>query len=446
MIPAMPPKHRSLELTLALIGMTCLVGQAIGQESPLSPSPQEAELLQEAPVEVAQTTSQPRLTAFEGIRIEEVLRMAIERNPDLQVLKAKVKASQMQWLAEGLLPNPEVTGGSKKVSGDSSGPVLELSQEIPVNGSLRLERESARLEYQASQAESLRKTQEILHRVEVQVIELLSAKEAEVVENENLRITTESYGLVADRFESGLESELPLSLSRAEKGSAENSARLANREVILQREKLAAFLGITEAELPAVGGSLVESLLPDRIEEVGLEREDLRAKDLEVRSAQTEVEAARRARIPNPVLGYSREEAGKDTENFFTLSLEVPLWNSGRPEVQSRSADYEVVRKERESLEQTIEFEKSLAWRELQERREAVDHFEREILPAIHDSLIAAGASFRSGKTDLSLLLQTQTRLVEIQREALKAKKMLRLAEVNYLLALGLPPTLNPGE
>ena len=80
MIPAMPPKHRSLELTLALIGMTCLVGQAIGQESPLSPSPQEAELLQEAPVEVAQTTSQPRLTAFEGIRIEEVLRMAIKRD------------------------------------------------------------------------------------------------------------------------------------------------------------------------------------------------------------------------------------------------------------------------------------------------------------------------------------------------------------------------------
>ncbi len=420
---------------------------AWSQDSPLAPSTEESKLLQEAPAtENRIQSSQPASKVFDGIGMSEVLELGIRNNPELQILKATVKASQMHWLAEGLLPNPQVTGGAKKVSGDSSGPVVEFSQEIPFNGSLRMERESARLGYRAQEALALRETQRILNEIQIRIVELLYAKTAEEVENENLRITTDSYNLVSNRFESGLIPELPLSLARAEKGTADNSTQLARREVKIQRGKLAVLLGLTEPELPLIGGSLDTTILPPSLREDGLDREDLRAKELEVQSARADVEAARRSRVPNPVLGYAREEAGNDTENFFTLSLEIPIWNSGRPEVEKRHAEYEVSRKEKESLEKTVFSERSLASRELEERKEAVDRYRTEILPAIQESLAVAGASFKSGKTDLSLLLQTQTRLVGIKREALKAIKDLRLAELNYLFALGLPTTIAEGR
>ncbi|MCA9449787.1 MAG: TolC family protein, partial [Candidatus Omnitrophica bacterium] len=313
--------HRLPLIPVICLGAIFMGYPALGEETPWTLSANESDLLQEdAPV--VQTPAIGGETYLPGISLAEVLVLAIQNNPDLRVLKAEVNASQMQWLAEGLLPNPTVTGGRKKVSGGPSGPVVEFEQELPVNGSLKMERESARLGYRAAEVAALRKTQEILHQVQVQAIKVLAAKASELVEKENLRIITESFNLVTNRFESGLVAELPLSLAKAERGAAENSAQLAAKEITIQREKLAILLGLSEGELPAIGGSIHATLLPPDVRQRGASRDDLRAKDLEVQSAQAMVEAARRARIPNPTLGYSREEAGDDTENFFTLSLE----------------------------------------------------------------------------------------------------------------------------
>lgn len=416
---------------------TC--GVVWAQSSPESLTRSESHLLQEAPAAPSSEVQTSSDFEFEGAGMEEILHLAISHSPELRVLQARVEASRMRQLAAGLLPNPEVAGGAKTQSGGGSGPILEISQEIPWNGALRLERESARLGHRAEEARAVRETQVALHRVQSQIVETLSAQAAEALEEQNLHIATDSHDLVANRFESGLVAELPLSLARAEKGAAENSARLAQREVALQRERLAALVGVAESDLPPIGGSLRTPLVrPESLPESPT-RGDLRAKDFEIQSAEAEVEAARRARVPNPVLGYSREEAGSETENFFRIGLEIPLWNSGLPEVRHRAAEKEVVRTEKAQLERQADSERNLALREIEERREAVDRYEREILPAIEASLSAAADSFRSGKTDLSLLLQTQSRLIEIKREALTAKKQLRLAELDYLLAVGAP-------
>ncbi|MCC6732436.1 MAG: TolC family protein, partial [Candidatus Omnitrophica bacterium] len=57
--------------------------------------------------------------------------------------------------------------------------------------------------------------------------------------------------------------------------------------------------------------------------------------------------------------------------------------------------------------------------------------------PSINLSLQAARAAFESGNTDLSLLLQTQNRLIEHKRNSIKSYEDLRKAEIEILLASG---------
>jgi len=73
----------------------------------------------------------------------------------------------------------------------------------------------------------------------------------------------------------------------------------------------------------------------------------------------------------------------------------------------------------------------------LEAAREAVRTYETEIRPANEESLAAAQGAFASGTTDLSLLLTTQSKLIDNERGYVQALKELREAEIAYRLALG---------
>lgn len=71
-----------------------------------------------------------------GVDLAGLLDLALRSSPKLSVERAKVGETRMRALATGLLPNPVVEGGAKKVSGEHSGPVVRISQELPINGAL----------------------------------------------------------------------------------------------------------------------------------------------------------------------------------------------------------------------------------------------------------------------------------------------------------------------
>ncbi len=89
------------------------------------------------------------------------------------------------------------------------------------------------------------------------------------------------------------------------------------------------------------------------------------------------------------------------------------------------------------ALAKSIDAEIEAAVIRLEAKREAVRIYENEIQPSIQKSLDSANLAFQSGTTDLSLLLQTQTRLIEHERNNIRSLEDLRKAEIAYLLALG---------
>ncbi|MCG3144126.1 MAG: hypothetical protein HONDAALG_01519 [Gammaproteobacteria bacterium] len=375
--------------------------------------------------------------AVAGLDLNTIVDLACRQSPRLSVQRAKLTASQMRSMATGLLPNPTVEGGVKKVSGDGTGPLLTISQELPVNGVLGLERQAANLEYSADRAALSREVQTVLSEVQTTYIRVLATLELMAVEQHGLEVAGSSLKLVSETLKAGLVSPLPFNLAQAEYSNSRTSHMLAQRETVLAREELAALLGMKGESLPAVSGDLRQSLLLPGMDPSQRNRGDLQAANLRVQAAQSSVAAANRDRIPNPVIGYSREEAGDDSENFFTIGLEVPVFNNKRPKVYQRQAEQLAAVSEKSALAKTIEAEVGQAAIRLEAKREAVQIYETEVRPSIEKSLESANLAFQSGTTDLSLLLQTQTRLIEHERSAIRAMEDLRKAEIGYLFALG---------
>lgn len=372
-----------------------------------------------------------------GIDLNSILDIACRQSPRLSVQRAKLTASQMQAMATGLLPNPTVEGGIKKVSGGDDGPLLTISQELPVNGALGFERQAANLEYSAERAALAREVQTILGEVQTAYIHLLASQVMCGVEEHGLEVAGSSLKLVSETLRAGLVSTLPYNLAVAEYSNAKTAHMLAQQESLLAREELAALLGMQGESLPNVAGDLRQTLLPAGIDPSQRNRGDLQAANLRIQAAQSSVAAADRDRIPNPVIGYSREEAGDDTENFFTIGFEIPVFNNKRPEVYHRQAEHQAAVSEKSALVKNIEAEVDQAALRLEAKREAVRIYETEVQPSIEKSLESARSAFQSGTTDLSLLLQTQTRLIEHERNTIRSLEELRKAEIAYLLALG---------
>lgn len=375
--------------------------------------------------------------AVGGLDLNAILDLACRQSPRLSVQRAKLTASQMRSMATGLLPNPTVEGGVKKVSGDSTGPLLTISQELPVNGVLGLERHAANLEYSADRAALSREVQAVLSEVQTAYIRVLATLELMAVEQHGLEVAGSSLKLVSETLKAGLVSPLPYNLAQAEYSNARTSHMLAQRESVLACEELAVLLGMKGESLPAVSGDMRQSLLPPGMDPAQRNRGDLQAANLRIQAAQSSVAAADRERLPNPVIGYSREEAGDDTENFFTIGLEIPVFDNKRPKVYQRQAEHQAAVSEKGALSKTIEAEVDQAAIRLEAKRDAVRIYETEVQPSIQKSLESANMAFQSGTTDLSLLLQTQTRLIEHERSAIRAIEDLRKAEIGYLLALG---------
>lgn len=375
--------------------------------------------------------------AVAGMDLNAILDLACRQSPELSVQRARLSAAQMQAMATGLLPNPTVEGGVKKVSGEDSGPLLTINQELPVNGALGLERQAANLEYSADRAALTREVQKVLSEVQTAYIHLLATLELSGVEEHGLEVAGSSLRLVSETLKAGLVSSLPYHLALAEFSNARTTHMLAQRETVLAREELATLVGVKADSLPVISGDLRQSLLPAGLDPSRKNRGDLQAANLRVQAAQSAVAAADRARMPNPVIGYSREEAGEDTESFFTIGFEVPVFNNKRPEVYHRQAEQQAAMSEKTALSKSIDAEVEQAAIRLEAKREAVQIYETEVQPSIQKSLESANSAFQSGTTDLSLLLQTQSRLIEHERQTIRSLEELRQAEINYLLALG---------
>ncbi len=324
----------------------------------------------------AQGTIQPPLVTEAPLTLEQLERMALERNPTVRQAEAAIDAARGRARQAGAWPNPTLGYAAEEVSG---GPTIRwgehgmfAAQTIPLGGKLRLGR--AVFESEAAQAQSLAELQQqrILSAVRVQYYQVLTIERRVDVLDRLAQLASEAVGVTRQLYNVGaadrpdvLESDIEARRSQLDLTAARN-ARFAEWRRLgatvgdpsLTPRPLAASL---DAALPELDRDAAMKQIVDRSPEVRAARADIERN-------RAMVARARKETFPDLFLrgwlGYNRELLDTSStgrlqpvgrEGSFEVGVSVPLFNRNQGGVAAARAEQGRAEAEVSRLELSIE-------------------------------------------------------------------------------------------
>ena len=375
-------------------------------------------------------------------------------SPQAQELRARVSLAEAEAKTRAVYPNPSV---SYSREGAGYNEFVEASQTLPLNGRIRYLREAGAALVSAAGANreatlwSLRS-------------DLRQAFYRMVAAQERMRLLAAGVGEV--------EQLIGILRKREQEGEGSRYDRMrAERETAELRTDVVAATALIAAARGRIGGFVpegtqvqsVRGTLPVTVEPPSMEalralameaRADYRAEQKLLARYQLEEQAARRLRVPDPQVsaGVKRADvlSGVGLNQFsnqtqtglvFSLTVPLPLFNSGRYEVVRYQAEQEQSKARAAVLARQIQSEVQGAREVLAIRREALAGYQQELESAGIELTRITRVAYEEGEVGILELLdslrvnrQASLRLLDLQagvREAYLELERVVGAELN---------------
>ncbi|MBZ5677184.1 MAG: TolC family protein [Acidobacteriia bacterium] len=365
----------------------------------------------------------------------QIVERFLTLSPQAQELRARLALTEAEAKTRTVYPNPAV---SYSREGAGYNEFFEASQTLPLNGRVRYLRDAGSAAVSVADANreaalwSLRSDLRLAFYQMVAAqdrVRLLSARSGEV--EELIRILRqreqEGEGSRYDRL-------------RAEREIAElrTDVVAANALIAEARGKISGFLP-EGTQVQSVQGALAVSLEPPDVETLRARaidtRADYRAEQKALTRFKLEEQAARRLRIPDPQVsaGVKRADvtSGVGTNPFsnvtrtgvvFSLSVPLPVFNSGRYEVARYQAEQQQATARAAVLARQIQTEIQGAREVLIIRGEALAAYQRELESAGAELIRITRVAYEEGEVGILELLDSlrvnrlaSLRLLELQ-------------------------------
>jgi cobalt-zinc-cadmium efflux system outer membrane protein len=365
----------------------------------------------------------------------QIVERFLTLSPQAQELRARVALTEAEAKTRTVYPNPAV---SYSREGAGYNEFFEASQTLPLNGRVRYLRDAGSAAVSVADANgeaalwSLRSDLRLAFYQMVAAqdrVRLLSARSGEV--EELIRILRqreqEGEGSRYDRL-------------RAEREIAElrTDVVAANALIAEARGKISGFLP-EGTQVQSVQGALAVSLEPPDVEMLRARaigsRADYRAEQKALTRFKLEEQAARRLRIPDPQVsaGVKRADvtSGVGPNPFsnvtrtgvvFSLSVPLPVFNSGRYEVARYQAEQDHATARAAVLARQIQTEIQGAREVLIIRRDALAAYQRELESAGAELMRITRVAYEEGEVGILELLDSlrvnrlaSLRLLELQ-------------------------------
>jgi outer membrane protein, heavy metal efflux system len=368
----------------------------------------------------------------------EIVDLIVRDGPKAQAVRAETEVTRRDQLARLAYPNPAATY-SREGAGFTE--FLQVEQSLPVFG---VRAALSRVGVAATAAAEADRDARLW---------VLRAEAGAAV----ARLTAEQRRLeAADAYMRRVERLIEILRTREREGEgsrfdrlrAEQELREARQVLTSARVALAEARTTVAAMLPRDSGvGRVSDAPPEQrsapavdalITRAASTRAELRALQRAAERAALESDAARRARLPAPLLfgGLKRadDQTGRDQGSVFGLSVSIPLFDTGGREAARWAAERARAESERVAIEQQIRGEIARASEALQLRETAVSQDQE----AAGDELVQiAEVAYREGEVGILELLdavrtasRATTRSIDIRLEA-------RLAQIALERAVG---------
>jgi len=398
--------------------------------------------------------------------LEELERMAAERNPTLAQALDSVRAAEGRRRQAGAFPNPVVGYFGEELAFRAAGETSEhgvfVEQTIPLGGKLGKARRV--FEREREQAEALAEAQRmrVANSVRMLYFEALGAQQlvelrADLADlaREAVEITAELYNVgQADRPDQ-LEIEIEAERAEIEMLRAQGDWEQAWRAI-------GAMVGNPELRPARLAGDLAGA-------EAALDQEQLLATLLrdspEVRAARAGVERARAVlsrqkaeRVPDLFVsagvGYNNEPLERDgrktgAEGRIEVGVNVPVFNRNRGGIAAAEAELAIAERELERLQLGLRSRMASSFRQYSGARTMVEKYRTQVIPRARQAYEMYLGNFRQMAASYPQVLIAQRTLFQVEVEYARALVELRRAGASlrgFLLEGGLDAVGRPGE
>jgi len=400
------------------------------------------------------------------VTLEELERMAAERNPTLAQAAASVRAAEGRRRQAGAFPNPTVGYFGEELAfralGDNSEHGVFVEQTIPLGGKLSKAKRVFMREREQAEAIAEAQALRVTNSVRAVYFEALGAQQlvelrADLADlaREAVDITKELYNVgQADRPD---QLEIEIEAERAEiemlraRGDWEQAWRAIGAMVgnpDLRPARLAG--GLDEGDAALDQEQLLTTLLRDSPE--------IRAARAGVERARAEVTRQKAARIPDLFVqggvGYNNEILERDgrktgAEGRIEVGVNVPLFNRNKGGIAAAEAELAIAERELERLQLSLRARMASSFREYRNARTTVEKYRTQVIPRARQAYEMYLGNFRQMAAAYPQVLIAQRTLFQVEVEYARALVELRRTATGlrgFLLEGGLDAVVRPGE
>ncbi len=386
------------------------------------------------------------LQSFNDAKLNELVKEALEKNPNLRVASSQVEqaVAQTKLASAALKPTVGYNAGvsDTNAGGSRSSGGIGASWQPDVWGRVSAQVQSARSTQRAIEADYAFAKQSLVAEVsKAWFILIESTKQAEL-SSHIVKEYEDTLDIVQVKFEVGQVLRKEVSQAKADLNAARDSLVQANNALSNASRALELLLGrypsaelTTDVNLPILSAFPSTGVPSDLLQR----RPDLIAKEEQIRSAFFATKDAELARLPTFTLSVGRGLS--NVNNFIGLlaaGISDPIYTGGAIEAEIEKAN--AVQKEAlSSYEATVlvafkDVETSLSNEKVLEQRSevlslAVEDYER----ALKDTMV----QYELGEIDLTFVQIQQRKLDAARSTDLHVKSLLLQNRVNMYLALG---------
>jgi len=401
------------------------------------------------PTRAQEVDAPPGLEPGEEVTLDDALRSAFERHPDLRAAHALVEEARGRLVGAKSYPyNPNalvLAGARTGVNPRNLDLGVELGQQVEIAGQRRRRMHSEEAGLRAERARWERRARLLAAQVHLTFITALEARALLDITNADVDLTQRLLDFAKKRLERGAATQLEVNLYTIESGRAQGRAMLAEGVQAAARTELARAMAVDPALPPTPSGDLdvptgplspLETLVSGALEH----RADLEAfRELE-RSSQERLKLARSEGAPDITLRGFWQREGPEHIVGGGGNIAIPIFQHNQGPIAQSKAAVSRTRAERESVELAVAQETAATYARYQAASATAQRLRKTVLGSLQQNLDLLQKAFEAGKTTWPEVLIIRRSFIDARRELVSAQAEARRAWIQLQLAAGQMP------
>lgn len=370
-------------------------------------------------------------TAEQRLDMNELVREALLRNPEVLAAQKKYEAARQRPAQERSLPDPMLslgwnsTGNPLPLAGVGTDPVANIgfmaSQEFPAPGKLRLRGEVAQKDAEAEAQEFRAVSLNVAARVKQAYFSLAHAYQIQEVLERNreqlrtlLHVTEARYSVAkaaqADVFKA--QTQITIIETRLLQIDREKRTREAEINSLLNRPANAPLAQPVEPHMERLRFTVDELIAKARVSAPMLARDQKR-----IERAGTAVNLARKNYYPDVTLNGGYFYMGSMAPMYtFRADVKIPIrLGRTRAEVTERSQEMAQAKHTYEATAQSLEYQIREEYLGAQTAQKLVDLYSKVVMPQARLAVESSLAGYQTGGTDFLSVVTNELATIEYE-------------------------------